>query len=83
MRNVSLGQPAQGRELEWIIGALREIEHASYEDAIAVADSYSANSTFTETREVNVTAPSTANLAAVLATFLSDLRKRGVNRTDL
>ena len=38
-------------------------ENASAEDAIAVADSYSANSTFTPTRQLNVTSPTASNIA--------------------
>jgi hypothetical protein len=83
MRRVALGHPTPGHEIEWIVHALREIENASYEDAVEVADAYSTNSTFTETREINVTAPTTANLAAVLATLILDLQRRGVNRSDL
>jgi hypothetical protein len=30
---------------------------------------------------VNVTAPTAANIAAVLASFLADLRKRGVKKS--
>jgi hypothetical protein len=85
MRPVSLGPlpPGAGtdQKLDWIIRSLREIENASAEDAIAVADSYSANSTFTITRQLNVTSPTAANIAAVLASFLADLRKRGVKKS--
>jgi hypothetical protein len=85
MRPVSFGPlpPAASadQKLDWIIRSLREIENASAEDAIAVADSYSANSTFTPTRQVNVTSPTAANIAAVLASLLVDLRKRGVKKS--
>jgi len=52
------------QNLDGIIRSLRETENASVEDAIAVADSYSANSTFTPTRQVNVTSPTASNIAA-------------------
>ena len=82
MRQVSLGPlpPGAGTEqtLDWLVRAVREFENASTEDPIAVADSYSANSTFTTTRQLNVTSPTASNIAAVLASFLADLRKRGV-----
>jgi hypothetical protein len=85
MRPVSLGPlpPAASidEKLNWIIRSLREIENASAEDAIAVADSYGANSTFTPTRQLNVTSPTTANIAVVLASFFADLRKRGVKKS--
>lgn len=60
--------------------ALREIERASYEEMAEVADAFTVNGSFTETRELNVTSPSAANIAAVLATFLDDLKKRGAVR---
>ena len=85
MRPVSLGPlpPAAStdQKLDWIIRSLREIENASAEDAIAVADSYGANSTYPTTRQVNVTSPTASNIAAVLASFLADLRKRGVKKS--
>lgn len=77
MRPLALGTVIPGREMEFIMAALREIENASYEDIAEVSDAFDANSTFTETRTINVTAPSVANLAAVLATFISDMKKRG------
>ena len=85
MRPVSLGPlpPGAGidQKLDWIIRSLREIENASAEDAIAVADSYGANSTYPTTRQLNVTAPTASNIAAVLASFLADLRNRGVKKS--
>ena len=67
--------------LDWLMRSVRELENASTEDPIAVADSYSANSTYPVTRQVNVTSPTAANIAAVLASFLADLRKRGVHKS--
>jgi hypothetical protein len=69
------------QKLDWIIRAVREFENASTEGPIAVADSYGANATFTPTRQVNVTSPTAANIAAVLASFFADLRKRGVHKS--
>ena len=85
MRQVSLGPLPPGatieQTLEWLVRAVREFENASTEDPIAVADSYSANATFTTTRQLNVTSPTAANIAAVLASFFADLRKRGVHKS--
>lgn len=64
-----------------VIRALRQIETASREDIETVADAFTVSGSFTDTRELNVSAPSTANIAAVLATFLSDLKARGSTRT--
>ena len=86
MRQVSLGPlpPRAGTEqtLDWLIRAVREFENASTEDPIAVAGSYGANSTYPTTRQLNVTSPTAANIAAVLASFFSDPRKRGVHKSS-
>ena len=89
MRPVSLGPLPRAagtdQKLDWIIRSLREslreIENASAEDAIAVADSYGANSTYPTTRQLNVTAPTASNIAAVFSGFFADLRKRGVKKS--
>lgn len=85
MRAIVLGpQPDTNNTratLDWLVRAVREIENASGEDPIAVANSYSADTPATVTRIVNVTSPTVANLAAVLSTFIADLRRRGVNKT--
>jgi hypothetical protein len=84
MKKLSLGGPqamtGQGFDT-WVLGALRQIERASLEDATLIADAFAITGTFTETRTLNVTTPTTANIAAVLATFLDDLKKRGAKRT--
>jgi hypothetical protein len=85
MRQVSLGPLAPNattdQKLDWIIRSLREFENASTEEAEAVFDSYSSDVAPTTTRQVNVTTPTTANLAAVLASLIADMRKRGINKT--
>ena len=85
MRQVSFGPLPRAasteQALDWLIRAVREFENASTEDPIAVANSYGANATFTPTRQVNVTSPTVANLAAVLSSFFADLRKRGVHKS--
>jgi hypothetical protein len=69
------------QKIDWIVRALQEVELASNEEPIAVADSYGTDTTFTTTRILNVTAPTASNIAAVLASFFADLRKRGVNKS--
>lgn len=78
MRPLTLGSPS---DLPGVVRALREIENASFDSIETVADAYTISGTFTETRTLNVTTPSTANLAAVLATIITDLKKRGAKRT--
>lgn len=82
MRPVNFGQPLQGAFEQWAMEAFREIERASYEDIAEVADDYVITGTLTETRDLNVTTPTVANLAAVLGTLLRDLKKRGATRVD-
>lgn len=69
------------QKLNAIIEALRDIERASNEDPVEVFDAYSSNDTATVTREINVSSPSTSNLAAVLATLVADMQRRGVKRS--
>jgi hypothetical protein len=84
MRPVTLSSPASNRQediIAWLVQAVRTIEQASRDDRAAIADSYTQTGTNTVTRVINVTSPTTANVAAVLATFLNDTKNRGVNRT--
>jgi hypothetical protein len=69
------------QKIDWIVRALQEIELASNEDPIAVADSYGTDTSFTTTRILNVTSPTAANLAAVFASFIADLQRRGINKS--
>lgn len=50
-------------------------------DLVDIAQAFSITGNFTETRVLNVTSPTTANIAAVLATFLRDCQRGGQNRT--
>ena len=85
MKVVVLGQLPPGasvdQKINWIMQSLRTIELASQQEEVArIADSYTTTGTITVTRDINVTSPSTANVVAVLATLLDDIRKRGVRR---
>lgn len=83
MRPVVLGQSISKADFDrWVEEALREIERASYEDIAEVADGFSITGSFTETRILDVSSPSTANIAAFLATFITDLKKRGIHKTE-
>lgn len=62
--------------------AIREIVTASAEvDLLDIANAYTISGTFTETRTLNVTTPTAANIAAVLATFITDCKRGGQFRT--
>lgn len=80
MRPLYLGQ-MHGIPQE-IQNVFNEIEKASKEaDVIEIGQGFTFNGSFTETRELNVTSPSAANIAAVLATLISDLQRGGANKT--
>jgi hypothetical protein len=68
-------------QFAWIKACLQQIERASQEEPAQIFDSYSSDATPTATRQVLVTAPTTQNLAQVLATLIADFRARGVKRT--
>lgn len=59
-----------------------EIMRASQEgDIIDIGQAYTISGTFTPTRTLNVTTPTAANLAAVLATLISDLQRGGTSKS--
>jgi hypothetical protein len=68
-------------QFAWIKVCLQQIERASQEEPAQIFDSYSTDSTPTATRQLLVTSPTPANIAAVLATLIADFRARGVKRT--
>lgn len=81
MRQLFLGDAGGDDDFaRWVKAALKEIEMASFDDIQTVADAYSITGTLTETRAINVTTPTAANCAAVIATLLNDLKKRGARR---
>ena len=62
--------------------SLREIERASREgDTTEMAQNFSFTGTVNDTFTLNLTAPTLANTAAVLATLLQLMQKGGLNRT--
>ncbi len=59
-----------------------EIIQASQDaDLTDIGGAYTITGTFTETRTLNVTAPTLANAVAVLATLILDLQRGGSTRT--
>lgn len=63
--------------------SLTEIERASHEaDLVEIAQNFTVdNAAFTEGFQVHTNSPSLANLAQVLATLITVMRKGGLNRT--
>jgi hypothetical protein len=80
MIEVSLGAPADPNDVRWVIASLREIERASRIGGDTIADGFTIVGTLTETRTLDVDTPTVANIAAVLATLLTDMKRRGQKR---
>lgn len=81
MRKISMPQDIRGLPPQ--IMRLFSIIFAASKDAdlVDIAQGYTFTGTFTPTRDLNVSSPSLANIAAVLATLLSDFQAGGPNRT--
>jgi hypothetical protein len=61
-----------------ILAIIRASAEVDLTDIIAP---YTITGDFTETRDLNVTTPSLANIAAVIATFITDCKRGGQFRT--
>lgn len=81
MRKIS--QPSNIRGLDPQIQKLFNLLFAASRDAdlVDIFSGYTVTGTFTPTRNLNVSSPTLANLAAVLATIISDCTAGGPNRT--
>jgi len=85
MRKIVLGQPSfpiatASQEVKWLAEGLAEVQRASHDQITEeIADAYTL-SNVTETRTLNVSTATTADIANVLATLLLDMKNRGVKR---
>lgn len=79
MRRLALGAPSAGNFMEWVIRSLKQIEQASAEDIAEVADAYTIEN-LTPTRTLVVSTATAADVAAVLGTFITDMKNRGAKR---
>jgi hypothetical protein len=62
--------------------AVQAIELASAEvDLTDISNAFTVSGTYTQTRTLNVTSPTLANIAAVLATFIDDCKRGGQYRS--
>jgi hypothetical protein len=62
--------------------ALVTIQTASHQnDPVEIAQNFSISGTFSPTYALNLTSPTAANIAAVLATLITALQKGGIDRT--
>jgi len=82
MRKMVFGKPIQGQETQWLVNAIRKVELASYEDIEAVFDAYTITGAYTETRELTPSTATTSDIANLIATLVTDVKKRGANRTQ-
>jgi hypothetical protein len=63
--------------------ALRELMRASQvNDVVDISQNFSLSGTLTDTTTLNLSAPTAANVAAVLGTLLTIMQKGGINRTQ-
>lgn len=69
-----------GQIVRWIDRAFRALELASNEDLATFFDEFGHEGTLVETRTIDLNTPSAANVAAVVATLISDVKKRGSRR---
>jgi hypothetical protein len=77
-----LAQPAAINNLSDVRSAFNEVFRASIEnDTVDISTAFTITGTFTPTRTLNVTSPTLANVAAVLATLLEDLQRGGTTKT--
>lgn len=66
-----------------IQNVFNEIFRASQEaDVVDIGNGFTISGSFTETRTLNVAAPTAANIAAVLATLIRDLQRGGATKTN-
>lgn len=83
MRRLILGSPLpikNGFE-QWVKDALQQIEQATAEDIEAVISEFSVTGTLTELRTFNAGTATATDLRNVLATMISDIKKRGQKKT--
>jgi hypothetical protein len=82
---LSLGWMKSGESPEEFVNrTLRTLEEASYEDAMVIADAYGVTlpANFTPVRTIDPTTASLQVLANFVATFITDLQKRSINRAE-
>lgn len=83
MKVLAFGMPQAGQEIPWIINALRQIERASNEDSERIFDDFTITNLapINEVRTLDAVAATLPQLVAFVATMVSDLKKRGQNRS--
>jgi hypothetical protein len=69
-----------GTDLASLAQKVQELCNASQEVTEEVTDAFTIVGTFTPTRTLNMSTATLADLRNVVATFLSDMQKRGTQR---
>jgi hypothetical protein len=83
MRELYLGSRLVGEDLDgFVAGLVRKLEDASHEDAMIIADAYTVTAPATPVRTLNPATATVTDVANFLATFISDLQKRTINRVE-
>lgn len=82
MRKMVFGKPIPGQETQWLVNAMRKVELASYEDIEAVFDAYTISGAYTETRTLTPSTATASDIANLIATLITDVKKRGQSRTQ-
>lgn len=67
---------------QWTVASFKKLEQATYEDLEIVFDAYTVTGDFTPTRTLDVDTATPADVVALIATLITDVKKRGPNRTD-
>lgn len=75
----SLQLPGIDPNLQALFNQIRDASQAG--DVTDLGGAFTINGIFTPTRTLNVTGPTLANVVAVVATLLADLKAGGASRT--
>ena len=67
-------------KVEWCITMIGRIVDASQAEPLAIADPFQVDNLATPTRALDAGAGALADVRAVLATLLADMKKRGMHR---
>lgn len=81
MRKLFLGNPSGPDDTLWAIQALKTIEGATFEDVEAIINDFTVTGVYTPARTLNTSTATLADLIAFVATLVTDIQKRGQNRT--
>jgi hypothetical protein len=77
VKRLALGSPFSNPDWDWVVRSMRSIEQASHEGVETIVDNFTLSGTVTETRELDADSGDLANVRSVLATLISDIKKRG------